>query len=377
MPTCDTLIVGGGVIGLSIAYELAHGGAKITVVDRGEPGREASWAGAGILPPVNRQFAHHPLDQLRGLSCELHPQWAARLREETGIDNGYRRCGGFSLARTPGESALLAAWKSMAEEEGLRAELMSPLEAVAIEPGLKHLVASGKLRRCGYLPEESQIRNPRHLAALLAACRKRGASIVAQAELRTIERAGECATEAICTTPSGETAFHFQTLVVATGAWSREVASRLGISIGVLPIRGQMALFKCEEPVLSAVINEGSRYLVPRDDGRLLAGATEEEAGFNKSNTEEGVTELLAFAESIHPALSRKNLERTWAGLRPGSLDGLPYLGAIPGLKNAFLAAGHFRHGLQMSPATAVVLAQLVRGAKPEIDLSPFRVGRG
>src|SRR5688572_13960339 len=121
----DVLIIGGGVVGLSLAWELRKRGQTVQVIDRGEPGREASWAGAGILPPATLRAQDHPVDQLRGLACELHPRWAAELQQLTGIDTGYRRCGGLYLARLPGEAAALAAWGASLVEEGIRAERLS------------------------------------------------------------------------------------------------------------------------------------------------------------------------------------------------------------------------------------------------------------
>jgi glycine oxidase len=137
-----------------------------------------------------------------------------------------------------------------------------------------------------------------------------------------------------------------------------------------------MVLYHCGAKPFSHVINEGPRYLVPRDDGRVLAGSTEEEVGYDKRTTPEGLEELMQFAESLVPALTRDRIERTWAGLRPGSFDGFPYLGAAPGLANAYVAAGHFRSGLFTSTGTAVLLGELIRGQPPQIDLTPFHVGR-
>ena len=137
-----------------------------------------------------------------------------------------------------------------------------------------------------------------------------------------------------------------------------------------------MVLFRCDQPPITRIVNEGSRYLVPREDGRVLAGSTEEEVGFDKRTTEEAIADLVGFARGLVPALRDAKIEQTWAGLRPASFDGLPYLGPLPGLKNAFIAAGHFRSGLFLSTATAVVMSQLMRGEKPQIDLAPFRVGR-
>ena len=144
-----------------------------------------------------------------------------------------------------------------------------------------------------------------------------------------------------------------------------------------MPVRGQMVLYKCEQQPFHRVINEGSRYLVPRSDGRVLVGSTEEEVGFDKSTTDSALRELMTLARELVPQLTPDKVERTWAGLRPGSYDGMPYLGSVPGLDNVFVAAGHFRSGLFLSTGTAVVMGQLIRGVTTDVDLRPFRVGRG
>jgi glycine oxidase len=169
---------------------------------------------------------------------------------------------------------------------------------------------------------------------------------------------------------------HAYQFCFTTGAWTGQLLAQQRMPIHVLPMRGQMLLFRCEQPPLVPIVNEGSCYIVPRDDGRLLVGSTEEEVGFDKRTTEEGLADLAAFAREIVPALAEVPIERSWAGLRPASLDGLPYLGPLPGLSNAFVAAGHFRSGFYLSPATAVVMGQLVRDERPIVDISTFRVGR-
>jgi glycine oxidase len=151
----------------------------------------------------------------------------------------------------------------------------------------------------------------------------------------------------------------------------------LGIQTGILPVRGQMVLYRCPEPPFSMVLNEGHRYLVPRDDGHVLAGSCEEEVGFDASTTPEMIADLRAWAESIWPALAEVPVANQWAGLRPGSFDSFPYLGTLPGLENAYIACGHFRHGLHWSTATAVLLFQAMSGEPTSIDLEPFRVQRG
>jgi glycine oxidase len=369
----DCLIVGGGVIGLSLAYELARHKLRVRVIDRGTPGKEASWAGAGILPLAGRYAGMHPWDELRALSHELHPQWAETLRAETGIDTGYRRCGGIYVARSAGEAASLYGLYGLLQQQHVAIERLSPQQLAAAEPALSHLVRSGKLKAAYLLPDEAQLRNPDHLQALLAACIQRGVEVTAdvQAEgfdveggklLRVRTNIGDLAADRFC---------------ITSGAWTRMLLEQLGIDNGILPIRGQMVLFAATRQLFTHVLNEGPRYLVPRDDGRILVGSTEEEVGFDKSTTDKALAELANLARQLVPELEHAPIERTWAGLRPGSFDGFPYLGVIPGLPNAFVAAGHFRSGLHLSPGTAVVIGRLIRGEDPQFDLTPFYAGRG
>jgi len=364
----DVLIVGGGVIGLSLAWDLAKHGQSVHVIDQAEPGRATSWAGAGILPPAKANSSQHPYEQLRGLACELHPQWAEELKSLTGIDTGYRRCGSLHLARTPGEGAALAAWAALLRDEGIEVERLSAADAGEIEPG----IAAAGLSAAFLTPEEAQLRNPRHLKALVAACERSEVKITSHVKV-TAPRHNDDHITGIETTSGPLEARQY---CFTAGAWTGQLLQRLGIATGILPIRGQIVLFHCENRPITRIVNEGSRYLVPRDDGRVLAGSTEEEVGFDKRTTEEAIADLTDFARGLVPALRRATIEQTWAGLRPGSFDGLPYLGPLPGLKNAFLASGHFRSGLFLSTATAVVMSQLLRGEQPEVNLAPFRVGR-
>ena len=364
----DILIIGGGVIGLSLAWDLAQHGQSVRVIDRGEPGKEASWAGAGILPPASWKAALHPYDQLRALSNDLHPKWAPALAQQTGIDTGYRRCGGIYLARTPGEAASLIAWAGTAAEEGIEIRRLCNSELEG--SGVRSQILASYL-----LPQEAQLRNPRHLQALRLACERLGVVITAGSEALDFDiRDSQLIAVKTSAGPLQARQYCF-----TSGAWTGNLCARLGIPLGILPIRGQMVLFNVGDPaasILTRIIPEGSRYLVPRDDGRILVGSTEEEVGFDKSTTEEALADLTSFARSLVPGLESAAVEKTWAGLRPASYDGLPYLGPLPGLSNCFVASGHFRSGLFLSPATAVVMSELLRGEEPRVDLGPFRVLR-
>lgn len=374
----DVLMVGGGVVGLSLAWRLAQRGFRVHLIDRGEIGKEASWAGAGIIPAAVLRPDRHPYDQFRGLACSLHREWSEELKEFTGIDNGFRRCGAIHLARQPGEAAALSAWIESEREEGIEIERLDETHLWDVEPGLAVQVVpriTGVTPRrlvATFIRGEAQLRNPRHLKALFEACKLSGVAVSQGIETHQFERR-EGRLIAIETSAGRLEAGSF---CFTAGAWTGLLLNQLELSLGIIPIRGQMILYRCDRPPIQRIINEGSRYLVPRDDGHVLAGSTEEEAGFEKATTPETQADLTTFACGLVPALSEATIERTWAGLRPGSLDGLPYMGSLPGLKNAFVAAGHFRSGLYLSTATAVVMSQLICGEPTAIDLSPFRVGR-
>lgn len=367
----DVLILGGGVIGLSLAYELATHGLRVQVIDRASPGREASWAGAGILPPARRDTAQDACEQLAGMSCQLHAEWAERLRDETGINTGYRRCGGIYVATATDEIAALQAAANHWQRHRIEAHALTAAELAQLEPALATGAAAREPLLAYHLPDEAQVRNPRHLKALLAACQVRGVTIMADCEAQKFERDGSRIT-AVETSRGRMAAGKF---VIACGAWSSPLAEALGARVAVRPIRGQMVLFNTTV-ALSCVVNQGPRYLVPRFDGHVLAGSTEEEAGFEKRTTPEGVEGLLQLARELAPALEGATVEQTWAGLRPASGDGLPWIGPLPDLQNAWLAAGHFRAGLHLSTATAVVMGQLIRQETPAIDLTSFRLDR-
>ena len=374
MTTPDCLIIGGGVIGLSLAYDLAQHGLRVRIVDRQEAGREASWAGAGILPATGPDEAHHPLDQLRVLSYQLHPHWAASLFEATGIDNGYRQCGGIYLARSHGEAAALGGLIGLMREERIAIDRLTPTMLIDLEPALRPLAESGYLRAAYRLPTESQLRNPDHLQALLKATRDLGVEFSLGTHIASFEIEQGQVRAALSEKNERLPA---QSFCLTAGAWTRQLLEPLELPNGILPVKGQMVMFRCQRPPLQHILNEGPRYVVPRDDGRVLVGSTEEEVGFQKQTTPDTLQELAEFGRQLVDPLHAAVIEKSWAGLRPGSFDGLPYLGQAPNLDNVYVAAGHFRNGLFLSPATAVVMGRLIRGENTQIDLSPFYPGRG
>ena len=351
-PSPDVIVIGGGVIGLSIAWELAGQGASVRILEQGQFGQEASWAGAGILPPGNPEWASTPEARLRAASHMLWTDWTERLRAETGIDNGYSRCGGLEV-RANGSASELDAEATAWRAEGVIVETPDLDELRDRCPALQPDITSGYI-----LPELGQVRNPRHLKALLAACASRGVDLCAGSPVVAFDRHGERITAARTT---GEE-HHAAEFVVAGGAWSRDLLRQAGHDLAIEPIRGQIVLLGARPLPFRFVIQVGARYLVPRADGRILIGSTEELAGFDKRNTAEAVASLIDFACGLIPSLREARFERCWSGLRPHAPGGLPHIGRLPGTTNLSVAAGHFRAGLQLSPITAVMVADTILG---------------
>jgi glycine oxidase len=373
MKSFDLMLCGGGVVGLSIAYECAKHGWKVLVVEANGMGQGSSWAGAGILPAGSTLAALDPIEQLRSLSHGLHGAWAKELMAETGVDNEYRQCGGVYLARTAAERATLAANRMWWDDHGIRFESWPNELLVKKMPWTESLIRAIPQLQTWFLPDDCRLRNPRHIQALLSACQKLGVTLLEKTRIEKFETAQDRIVGAL--TESQQ--FQAERYCVTSGAWASQLLRSMNIETGILPVRGQMVLYKLDTPEFSAVINDGHRYLVPRDDGHVLAGSCEEEVGFDVSTTDSMIAELRQWSESLCPLLTSAKVKRTWAGLRPGSFDTYPYLGTLNPFQNGFIAAGHFRHGLHWSTATAVLMRQWMSGQPTEIDLKPFCVQRG
>ncbi|MCP4175444.1 MAG: glycine oxidase ThiO [Fuerstiella sp.] len=359
----DILIIGGGVVGLTTAFRLAGQGVSVTVVDRQRVGSEASWAGAGMLPPGNSVTAATPDARLRSWSYDMWDTFSAELRELSGIDNGYRKCGAVEVGT---DDATVESQIKQWQTEGLDCDTLDRGMLERYVPGLHP-----QFQRGAFLPEFAQVRNPRHLKALTAACQSLGVEI-----LECVDCLSICAKGSAVEVTSPSRHFGADRVCLTAGSWTGQLMKSLGVGLPVSPVRGQIAQLRVNQLPFSCVIEQGRRYMVPRADGLILVGSTEEHAGFEKRNTSEGISGLLAFAQSIVPELRSAEVVRCWAGLRPGSPDELPFLGPVPGYDNVFVGAGHYRSGLQMSPATATVLADLMLGRAPAISLDGLDLTR-
>jgi glycine oxidase len=371
-PPSDVVIIGGGVIGLACAWQLAREGLKVTVVERGQCGQEASWAGAGVLQCGN-WHRRDPLVALLRESLRRYDTFAAELRERTKIDPEFIHCGSFELLFEDQQYRMAASEVRIAEnyrETYGRAvlELLPPEEAHRLEPNIHSEILGVKANSV-----TCQVRNPLLMAALKAACLLDNVRIVEHCAVREILREGDQAAGVRAETGR----FSSPNVVLSAGPWSSLIEDEVGQLVQVYPVRGQIVLLETPRRLFTHIVERGKCYMVPRLDNRIVVGATEEhEAGYDKRNTAEGVCHLLTLCQKLVPALSGATVVRTWAGLRPGTPDRGPYLGAVPGWRGLWSASGHFRSGLILAPITGQIMADLiVRGSTPW-DIARIAPGR-
>ena len=357
----DVLIVGGGVIGLAIAREVARSGMSVRLLERGATGGEATGASAGMLAAQLEAHEPGPLLSLSLASRALYPDFLRALQGETGETVDLRREGALVVALDEAEREALARSASAQRRMGLDVKTLDAVEIRELEP-----LVSGDAHGGMHLPHEHTV-DPRRLVEVLRrAAEAAGAEVRAGVEATCIlmERGTARGARA-----ADGTEHRARETVVAAGAWAGALPAE-GIPVPPSePVRGQMLCFAAPGIVRHVVASE-EVYLVPRSDGRLLAGSTMERAGFDRSVTAEGMARIAAAAIRLVPRLAAAAFHSAWAGLRPGTPDGLPVLGrAAPGL---LYACGHLRNGIVLTPLTAAIVARILRGEAPGTDLSPF-----
>jgi len=381
MDVTDFIIVGGGLIGLLTARELRQTGASVTVVERGATGQESSWAGGGILSPLYPWRGSEAVTALVGWSQGHYPLLARALATETGLDVEWLQNG--LLVLDADEQARALAW---AQQSGIKLNLINRAEILQHEPQLDAATAAEAL----WLPEVAQIRNPRLLKALRQSLLASGVVIKEHIEIKgLIADAGH-----IQGVETASGSIMAPKVVIAAGAWSHslltpcmdaqvspEAGCRKRQNIGfygeIMPVRGQMILFRAAPGLVSRIVVHKDHYVVPRRDGRVLAGSTVEYAGFDKSTTNQALMELRQAATALVPALAECEIEHHWAGLRPGTAEarnGVPYIGEHPRVRGLYVNTGHFRNGVVMAPASARLLADIIFERAPIIDPAPYQV---
>ena len=361
--TPDITIIGGGVIGLLTAREFFNAGATVTVIDKNLLGQEASWAGGGILLPLYPWRQANAITRLAIQSLSLYPVLAAQLISETHLDPEWTPCG-LLITKNPDITAAVD-WcntnKIAFQHAGT--EFFNDLDTTPENPL--------------WLPEIAQARNPRLVKSLKQDLINKGVTLLEHCELTSIALAQNRITSINTTTGQ----FTVNQLVISAGAWTGQLFRKLfpgimGDAPKIAPVKGQMLLFDAKPEILRTMVLDGDQYLIPRRDGKILAGSTVEQDDFNKSTTTAARDRLSEFALKLLPALKNAPLIHHWAGLRPGTEHGIPYIDKHPEICNLSINAGHFRNGLVMGPASAQLMVDLILGRPTAVAPEPYQLSR-
>jgi glycine oxidase len=360
----DALIVGAGVIGLACAWRAARAGARVCVLEREYPAAGATGVAAGMLAPVGEaSWGEETLLSLNLDSLRRWPDFASELEADAGERVGYAECGALHVALDRDEAEALRRRHDLHRRLGLESEWLRGSDCRRVEPGLVTAVRGGVHAR-----DEAAV-DPRRLAgALLAALERRGVPVEAGAEVVAAER--DSRSWRLTTADGRELAAPI--VVIASGAWSAADWLPVEARLPVRPVKGEILTLRgaSDEPVCAGIVAGERVYVVPRGDGRLIVGATVEEAGFDVTVTAGGVHELLREAYRLLPEIAELELAETSAGVRPGTPDNAPLIG--PAAEGLIAATGHFRNGILQAPVTADSVAALLEGQEPPHDLDPF-----
>ncbi|MEG9624192.1 glycine oxidase ThiO [Pseudomonas guariconensis] len=358
----QVVVVGGGVIGLLTAFNLAPKVDQVVVCDQGEVGRESSWAGGGIVSPLYPWRYSPAVTALAHWSQDFYPQLGERLFASTGIDPQVHTTGLYWLDLDDEAEAL--DWAQREQRPLSAVDISAAYDAVPVlGPGFKRAI---------YMAGVANVRNPRLVKSLKAA-------LLAMPNVTLREH---CSVSGFCQEGGRITGVHTaegvlvaDEVVLSAGAWSGDLLRTLGLELPVEPVKGQMILFKCAEDFLPSMVLAKGRYAIPRRDGHILVGSTLEHAGYDKTPTNEALESLKASAVELLPALANAEVVAHWAGLRPGSPEGIPYIGPVPGHEGLWLNCGHYRNGLVLAPASCQLFTDLLTGGQPIIDPVPYAPG--
>jgi glycine oxidase len=365
----DVVVVGGGVVGLGVAWRAAQAGMAVTVVDPA-PGRGASWAAAGMLAPVTEvHYGEQALLRLNLAAADRWPAFAAELEEAAGAPIGYRRCGTLTVARDADDNAALEDLYRFQLRCGLQVERLRSRDCRRLEPGLAPSVRGGVLA-----PGDHQVDNRAMADALVAAGERAGVRLL-------LGRAAELLVDGervTGVTLAGGASLPAGTVVLAAGCWSRDLG---GLAAELLPpvrpVKGQLLHLRgpAADPLCRRNVRGLEVYVVPRADGRVVVGATVEEQGFDARVTAGAVHDLLRAALELLPDVAELELAETVAGLRPGSPDNAPLLGPA-GVDGLVVATGHYRNGILLAPVTADAVAELLVSGRVPAAIAAFRPDR-
>lgn len=364
----DFIVIGAGIIGLTMTARLLEAGASVTLLERNTVGSEASWAGGGILSTLFPWDYPESVNQLAMYSTSLYPHWTAALEAQTGIDPEYQVCGLHILHPDENDQARARNWCAA--------------HAVAIKPhplflDEDELVNTNKSRSDQsthatlFMPSVAQVRNPRLLRALKIRIEQLRGDIVEHCEVSRLN-SRDLKVTGLQTSRGQITGDQY---IVAAGAWSSQLLGEHALNLDIRPIRGQMLLYKLPQSPIQSVIAERAHYLIPRQDGHILVGSTTEDTGFNKNTTIKARIQLSDWAGNLLPALKNTLPLQHWSGLRPASYRDIPTISRHPVLKNLYINSGHFRYGVTMAPGSAeILLNEIIERTQP-FSISPYQQG--
>jgi glycine oxidase len=359
----SVIVIGGGVIGCSIAFHLAKAGVGVTLLERGQLGAEASGAASGVL---SFSPGNHPYSVIGRQSLAMFHELAPELKESGGVDIELEQCGELDLALNEDEAIELRTLSRRLNQLGSNTRWLGHAEVRELEPGLNESIQGGM-----YTPEVCRVNNQRLSEAFARAAVRHGADVRSGTEVVGVVRDGERVTGV--RTYQGELrAGH---VVLASGAWSTVLGDMAGVNLPVRPVRGVNLNLQPVGPGFSSVIHASWGILVPRNDGSVIAGGTLEEAGFDSRPTAAMIQAILALAGTVFPSLRDASLNWSLAGLRPGSPDDMPIMGPVPGMDGLIVASGHYRNGILLAPVTGKLIADYITGGNADL-LKPFSVER-
>lgn len=357
----DFTIIGSGINGLLTARKLVNTGVSVTIFEKNLLGQESSWAGGGILLPLYPWRQNQAITELVKHSIKLYPTLNEELLQQTGIDPEWI-ASGLLITRNP-DIQKAETWcqnNNIPFHHGT-VEQLSPFHMEALNPI--------------WMPSIAQARNPRLLKALIKELKSKKVIFKENSSLQEVE-ISKNRIHSITTSGEKSSVNH---LIVTTGAWTGELWQALFNSMNtnspdIFPVKGQMLLFDAKPDTLTHMILDNDRYLIPRRDGKILAGSTVESLGFDKKTTDDAKRQLSEFAINLFPALADFPIIDHWAGIRPGTQHGIPYIGNHPEIDNLSINAGHFRNGLVMAPASAQLLTDLIMGQPTTINPAPYQL---
>jgi len=358
----DYLIIGGGISGLLSAYYLEQAGCSVCVCDQQQFGRESSWAGGGILSPLFPWQYDNTVTALATWSQQHFPDFLHKIHQASKLDPEYRACGMLVLDQPADDS--VKNWAKLARQDY---QVWDAQHLKKMQSGLDAGAQSEHL----FLPNIGQVRNPRLLATLLQYLENRPKiKLHSGQSIHKIRL--NAAEDTVLGVETDKGFIEANNVIVCAGAWTQKLFPQA--QVDVQPMRGQMLLFKAVPDLLSTIVLGKNHYLIPRRDGRILIGSTLERVGFDKDITDIARIQLQSFAYDLLPDLQQYPIEHHWAGLRPATAEGIPYIGKHPNIEGLSINAGHFRNGIVLGLASAQLLVNMLLEQDPIIDPEPYKV---